>query len=87
MTLEGTTVKLAVAVENTSPAFAGKHVVQVYASCPEGTLCKERVRLVAFAKTPELAPGESRLVALSFPLRELASYDESQAETVLEAGD
>ncbi|MBQ2680580.1 MAG: glycoside hydrolase family 3 C-terminal domain-containing protein, partial [Eggerthellaceae bacterium] len=87
MTLEGTTVKLAVAVENTSPAFAGKHVVQVYASCPEGALCKERVRLVAFAKTPELAPGESRLVALSFPLRELASYDESQVETVLEAGD
>ena len=87
MTLEGTTVKLAVAVENTSPAFAGKHVVQAYASCPEGALCKERVRLVAFAKTPELAPGESRLVALSFPLRELASYDESQAETVLEAGD
>ena len=87
MTLEGETVKLAVAVENTDPTYAGKHVVQVYASCPEGTLCKERVRLTAFAKTPELAPGESSLMALSFPLRELASYDESQAETVLEAGD
>ena len=87
ITLDGMTVRLAVVVENTGASFAGKHVVQVYASCPAGRLCKEHVRLVAFAKSPELAPGETCLVPLSFPLRELASYDESRAETVLEAGD
>lgn len=84
---EGDAIALSVSVSNCSEDHAGKHVVQLYAQCPEGSIPKESVRLVAFAKTGALAPGACEQVNLRFPLRELASYDERMAETALEEGD
>lgn len=66
---------------------SGKEVVQVYVSCPNGELEKEYQKLAAFAKTKELAAGESQELTLEFSLRELASYDERNACYLLEKGD
>ncbi len=84
--LVGTDVKLTVEVKNTG-ASGGKEVVQVYVSCPQGDEAKEYQRLAAFGKTQLLAPGESETLNLRFPLSALSSYDESAAETYLEAGE
>ena len=83
---DGQHLKATVSVQNDGAAHAGKHVVQLYACLPEGKMPKERLRLVAFGKTETLEPGASCEVELSFTLRDLASYDESSAETVLESG-
>lgn len=74
-------------VRNIGTAYAGKEVVQLYASCPQGKLVKEYQRLCAFAKTDTLAPGEEEMVTLKFPLSYLTSYDEASASSILEKGD
>ena len=73
-------------VKNTG-SFAGKEVVQLYVSAPQGKLDKPYQTLAAFAKTKELQPGEQQELTLSFDLRDLASYDEARASWILEAGD
>lgn len=80
-------VTVQVEVTNTGSRYAGREVVQVYASCPQGRLKKEYQRLCAFGKTPLLAPGESCMLALSFPVYQLASFSEDDSAYVLEAGD
>ena len=74
-------------VTNTGAAFSGKEVVQVYVTCPAGKLAKEYRRLVGFAKTDLLAPGESQTLQAEVPLGLLASYDEAAPGWILEAGD
>ena len=76
---------VSVNVRNTGN-FAGRETVQVYASCPQGRLDKEVKRLAGFAKTKELAAGEEQTVCVRFTAEDLASYDESKACYVLEAG-
>ena len=73
-------------VKNTG-SFAGKEVVQLYVSAPQGKLDKPYQALAAFEKTEELQTGETTDVMLSFDLRDLASYDEARACWILEAGD
>ncbi len=79
-------IRLAVSVGNTG-RFAGKEVVQLYVSAPQGKLDKPYQTLAAFAKTGELQPGEREELTLSFDLRELASYDAARACWILEGGD
>lgn len=74
-----------VKVRNTG-SFAGREVVQVYAACPSGKIDKEIKRLVGFAKTSELAPGEEETISVQFTAEDLASYDEGKAAYVLEKG-
>ena len=71
-------------VTNTG-SVAGKEVVQLYASVPFGSGA-EKQRLVAFAKTKELAPGETQEVTLTVSLRDLSCYDEAKAAWVLRSG-
>ena len=78
-------VTVKAAVKNTG-RFAGKEVVQLYVSAPHGKLDKPFQTLAAFAKTKELQPGEEQELALFFDLRDLASYDETGAGWILEAG-
>ncbi|MBQ3478792.1 MAG: glycoside hydrolase family 3 C-terminal domain-containing protein, partial [Clostridia bacterium] len=66
---------------------AGLEAMLLYASVPFGETGAEAKRLVAFAKTRELQPGEEETVVLSIALRELSCYDETQAAWVLRAGD
>jgi len=56
--------------------FAGKEVVQVYYSAPQGLLGKPARVLCAFAKTRLLCPGENEMLTLSFDKSHMASYDD-----------
>ena len=78
-----TDVEVEVQVTNIGTAYSGKEVVQVYVSAPVGILEKEYRKLCAFAKTSELAPGESETLKISFPAYQFASYDDKAAEWIL----
>ncbi len=56
--------------------YNGKEVVQVYFSAPQGKLGKPARQLAAFRKTKELQPGESQHLILTFPVAQMASYDD-----------
>ena len=73
--LEKNTVKLDVAVKNTGK-MAGKEVVQVYMSAPQGFLGKAKKVLCAFQKTRLLRPGEETVLHLRFDIREFGSFDD-----------
>lgn len=84
--LDNNKVSVSVRVENTG-VYTGKEVVEIYGSAPAGKLPKEYQRLVGFAKTRELAPGENEILTLDFDIYMLASFSEEGASYVLEAGD
>ncbi len=86
VTADTDTFKVQVKVKNTG-AFAGKEVVQVYVSKPEGRLDQPYQDLVGYAKTSLLAPGAEEEVTISFRLSDSASYDEKTAAYILEKGD
>lgn len=65
---------------------AGKEVMEIYASIPEGRLEQPYQKLVDFAKTDALASGESQTLSVDIPLKDLASYDEEKAAYILESG-
>lgn len=77
---------VSVKVTNTGAVYSGKEVVQVYLSAPEGKLEKEFRRLCAFAKTRELAPGESQRLQLAIPVDQMASYDPEDGAWIMEEG-
>ncbi len=70
---------------------AGKEVVQVYYSAPQGKLGKPAKELAAFRKTRLLQPGESQTVVMQFKMSDMASYDDlgkvAKSAYVLEKGD
>ncbi|MDL4841903.1 glycoside hydrolase family 3 C-terminal domain-containing protein [Aquibacillus rhizosphaerae] len=70
-------VELNVRVENIGPIFAGKEVVQVYYEAPQGKLGQPSKVLAAFVKTNLLQPGEIQMLSISFPVKRMASYDDS----------
>lgn len=90
-----------ITVTNTGDTYSGKSVVQVYAQTPYGSyevengIEKPSVSLAGFAKTSELAPGESETVTVEVERYFLASYDAvgaegyvlSQGEYYLSVGD
>lgn len=75
-----------VKITNTGTRYAGREVVQLYASCPQGRLDKEYRRLVGFYKTRLLAPGESQEETIRFPVSAMASYHEDRSAWILEEG-
>lgn len=79
----------AVQVKNVGDC-AGKEVVQMYYSAPQGLLGKPARELAAFKKTKELQPGETEIVTLTFPIDAMASYDDlgkvQKSAYVLEKG-
>ena len=82
---QGDQITITATVTNTG-AYAGKEVVQVYVSVPEGKLDKPYQDLAGFGKTSALAPGTSETVEISFSMKDLASYDEETAAWILEKG-
>ena len=83
-TIRGDEVQTKVSVTNTGKQYSGKEVVQLYVRCPGQN--REYQQLAAFAKTAELAPGQSQTLVLSFSVRDLACYDEQSAQRVLAEG-
>ena len=89
ITSDGSSLKFSVTVTNTGSA-AGKDVVEIYNDPPytNGGIEKASANLLDFAKTSELAPGESQTIEFSIPVEDLASYDyQTNGCYVLEAGD
>ena len=84
--MAGSKVRLQVKITNTG-ACAGREVVQLYVSAPEGRLKKEYQSLAAFGKTDRLAPGQSQELTLEFDLAAVSSYREEDNTFVLEQGD
>ncbi len=70
--------------------YAGRYVLQLYASAPQGILGKPARVLVGFVKTKELTPNESETVKITFSTYQFASYDDTgkieKSAYVLEAG-
>ena len=58
-------------------AMAGKEVLQLYVSAPQGLLGKSTRSLVAFAKTPLLSPAESVTLTLRCSGYLMASFDDT----------
>ncbi|MCL2202396.1 MAG: DUF368 domain-containing protein [Defluviitaleaceae bacterium] len=85
-TVEKTKIVTSVRVINTGK-YAGKKVVQLYASCPHGRLTREYQSLAAFGKTRTLQPGEAETIAMSFDFAALAGYDTPSSSFLLEAGE
>ena len=79
-------VAVTATVTNTGDA-AGKEVVEIYFSAPEGRILKPYQELIAYGKTDEIAPGESQTLTITFQTAEMSSYDEDAAAYMLEAGD
>jgi len=65
---------------------AGREVVQVYASAPNGKMAKPEEELVAFGKTGLLQPGASETLTFTIDASLLASFDESSSSWIAEAG-
>lgn len=78
-------VLLDISVKNTGDC-SSKEVILIYAAIPDGKLEQPAKRLVAFAKTRELAPGETQAVHMDIPCRRFESYDEETASWVIEPG-
>ena len=86
----GTRILVSVKVTNTGDV-SGKEVVQVYYSAPTAKIDKPAKELCGFAKTKELAPGESQELCVSFIISDMASFDEygviAKSAYVLEKGE
>ena len=78
-------VSVRVKVTNTGDR-SGRQVVQVYYSAPAGRLEKPWQELAGYAKTKELAPGESETVTVRWETASMASYDPEKAAWILEPG-
>lgn len=85
MTADAVEIAVTVTVTNTGTS-AGKEVVQVYYSAPAGKLDKPYQEMAGYAKTKELAPGESQEVTVTFATQSMASYCVECASYVMEAG-
>ena len=79
-------VTVKVKVKNTG-SVSGKEVAEVYFSAPEGNLDKPYQELAGYAKTDELAPGESQVLTITYDTTEMGSYDTDKAAYVMEDGD
>ncbi len=83
-------VSLSVEVTNRGE-MAGKEVIQIYVSAPQGKLGKPARSLAAFEKTKLLQPGEKEVLSFTLFKKDMASYDDGgctgcKSCYVLEAG-
>ena len=83
--VNGNEVTVAITVKNTG-SVSGKEVAQVYVTAPQGKIEKPAHELKTFAKTRELQPGESQVLTMQIPVRDLASFDEAGSQWLTEAG-
>lgn len=73
-------------VTNIGDTYAGKEVVQIYASLPQTEVKKEYRRLVGYAKTKLLQPGETETLRITVGQKELAYFSEEKHQWIVEKG-
>ena len=83
--LSASSESVTVSVMNTG-TFAGKDVVEIFISKPEGDIEHEVRSLAGYVKTKCLAPGESQTLTVPFSLWNIATFDESRSVFVLGRG-
>lgn len=74
-------IQVTVSVKNTSAKYSGKDVIQLYYSAPYITngIEKAHVVLGGIVKTDLLAPGETREYTVELDIKDMASYDFTDA--------
>ncbi len=83
----GDTYEVSVTVKNNGK-HEGKEVVELYISAPDNQAANKPAKeLKAFAKTKQLAPGESETVTMTVQAADLASFDETASAWVVAAGE
>ena len=83
----GSDIKIAVKVTNTGSEYAGKQVIQVYVSAPEGKIDRPYQELVGFAKSGLIYPGESENVIVTFSIENFSCFDDDYPASVIPQGD
>ena len=83
--VNGDNVEVSINIKNTG-SKSGKEVAEVYVSAPKGKLQKPTKELKAFGKTRDLKPGESETLKMSIKKMDLASFDDTQSEWVVDKG-
>ena len=78
-------VTATVTVTNTG-SVAGKEIVELYVSAPDGGLVKPVYELKGFVKTKELKPGSSETVTVTIEPYTLASFNEATSAWETAAG-
>ena len=87
ITEKGDAYEVSVTVKNTGK-HEGKEVVELYISAPDNKAANKPAKeLKAFAKTKQLAPGESETVTMTVNAADLASFDEAASAWVVAAGE
>ena len=88
--IAGDEAEIRVLVTNTGD-YPGREVVQVYYSAPRGRISRPKRELAGYRKTRLLQPGETEQVVISFPLAQMACYDDmgkiARSAWVLESGE
>lgn len=75
-----------ITIRNVGPR-AGREVLQVYYSRPQGRLGNPAIELAAYKKTKLLQPNESETLTISFPLEQMKTFQESPKRCyILESG-
>ena len=81
---------VAVATVKNTGKVAGKEVIELYYSAPQGKLGKPARELCAYKKTKLLAPNEAETLVLTFDINDMASFDDlgkiQKSAYVLEKG-
>ncbi len=89
-TLKNDKIEILVSVKNTGN-YAGKEVIQVYFSAPQGMLGKSKISLIGFKKTKLLSPEETQNIIIEFDVKDMASYDDlgklQKSAFILEKGE
>ncbi len=66
-----------ISVQNIGDTYSGKEVIMLYSSAPKSKLGTPAYELRAYQKTRLLAPGEKETLTISFPIADMASYDDT----------
>ena len=79
-------IEIDVKVTNEGETYAGREVVQIYASLPATGTQKETHRLIGFGKTGVIAPKESEKLTIYAEQKQLAEFSEEQSAWIIEKG-
>jgi len=79
-------INFRVKVTNTGNC-AGREVVQIYCTHPNGKLEKPYQVLNGFGKTGKLKPGDSEEITIKTPIISFCSFDEETTSWIMEKGD
>lgn len=78
-------IEVELTVTNTGDV-AGKEVIQIYSALDQTSIDRPKQELRAFTKSKLLTPGESQLLKLTIPVKELSYWNDNSGNWTLESG-